>query len=68
MLRGEDAGIQVNPLAGGTLNVFKGRNTLHRVSTVRGSRKRLIAVFSYYDRPGVMFSPEERVGFFGRER
>ncbi|MFI4889317.1 MAG: 2OG-Fe(II) oxygenase [Steroidobacterales bacterium] len=66
MLRGEDPDIRVNPLAGGTLNVFKGKNTLHRVSPVRGSRKRLIAVFSYYDRPGVMFSRDERIGFFGR--
>ena len=67
MLRGEDPAVQVNPLAGGTLNVFKGRNTLHRVSTVRGSAKRLVAVFSYYDRPGVQFSREERLGFYGRE-
>jgi hypothetical protein len=67
LLRGEDPGIKVNPLAGGTLNVFKGKNTLHRVSPVRGSRKRLVAVFSYYDRPGVVFSREERIGFFGRD-
>lgn len=67
MLCGEDRDIHVNPLAGGTLNVFKGKNTLHRVSPVRGSRKRLIAVFSYYDRPGVMFSRGERIGFFGRD-
>jgi len=67
MLRGEDPEIRVNPLAGGTLNVFKGKNTLHRISPVRGTRKRLVAVFSYYDRPGVMFSPEERIGFFGRD-
>lgn len=67
LLRGEDDAIRVNPLQGGTLNVFKGKNTLHRVSTVRGTRKRLIAVFSYYDSPGVMFSAEERRGFFGRD-
>lgn len=67
LLRGEDPGIHVNPLAGGTLNVFKGKNTLHRISPVRGTRKRLVAVFSYYDRPGVMFSREERIGFFGRD-
>jgi hypothetical protein len=66
LLRGEDTDIRINPLAGGTLNVFKGRNTLHRISPVRGKRKRVVAVFSYYDRPGVMFSREERVGFFGR--
>jgi hypothetical protein len=58
--------LRVNPLAAGTLNVFKGRNTLHRISPVRGTRKRLVAVFSYYERPGVIFSREERIGFYGR--
>ncbi len=66
LLCGEDNDIRVNPLAGGTLNVFKGRNTLHRISPVRGTRKRLMAVFSYYERPGVIFSREERIGFYGR--
>jgi hypothetical protein len=67
LLRGEDPDIRINPLAGGTLNVFKGKNTLHRVSTVRGNRKRLVAVFSYYEHAGAMFSREERIGFFGRD-
>ncbi len=66
LLRGDEANIRVNPLAGGTLNVFEGKNTLHRVSAVRGKRNRLVAVFSYYERPGVMFSAEERIGFYGR--
>jgi hypothetical protein len=66
LLQGEDAGIRVNPLAAGTLNIFAGKNTLHRVSTVRGDCSRLVAVFSYYDRPGVTFSEEERLGFYGR--
>ena len=66
LLRGEDPDIRVNPLAGGTLNVFAGKNTLHRVSTVRGNRNRLVAVFSYYEKPDVEFSREERVGFYGR--
>ena len=46
--------------------MFAGKNTLHRVSTVRGSRSRMIAVYSYYDRPDVQFSDEERLGFYGR--
>lgn len=66
MLAGRDPGIHVNHLAAGTLNVFAGKNTLHRVSPVRGNRSRLIAVYSYYDRPGVVFSAEERLGFYGR--
>jgi hypothetical protein len=54
------------PLCPGTLNIFKGKNTAHRVTPVGGSQDRIIAVFSYYERPGVLFSAEERVGFYGR--
>ena len=46
--------------------MFKGRNTAHRTSPVIGPRERMIAVFSYYERPGVLFSEEERIGFYGR--
>ena len=56
------------PLAPGTLNVFRGHNTAHRVSPVQGDRARIIAVFSYFDRPGVVFSDQERFGFYGRSR
>lgn len=68
MLRGEDSELRINPLAAGTLNVFAGKNTLHRVSTVRGGRSRLVAVFSYYERAGVRFTDQERLGFYGRTR
>ncbi|WP_170416270.1 HalD/BesD family halogenase [Ruegeria atlantica] len=50
----------------GTLNIFKGKNTAHRVTPVKGDRDRIIAVFSYYERPGVQFSDQERIGFYGR--
>ena len=50
----------------GTLNVFRGKNTAHRVTSVKGERARIIAVFSYFERPGVTFSDEERIGFYGR--
>ena len=50
----------------GTLNVFKGKNTAHRVTPVSGGKDRIIAVFSYYERPGVLFSEQERIGFYGR--
>ncbi len=66
VLAGETNRIRVNPLTAGTLNLFAGKNALHRVSTVAGARSRLIAVFSYYDRPGVLFSDKERLGFYGR--
>ena len=50
----------------GTLNVFKGKNTAHRVTPVEGDQDRVIAVFSFYERPGVTFSDGERIGFYGR--
>ncbi|MEM9129657.1 MAG: 2OG-Fe(II) oxygenase [Pseudomonadota bacterium] len=50
----------------GTLNIFKGKNTAHRVTPVKGNHDRIIAVFSFYERPGVEFSRQERIGFYGR--
>ena len=66
LLADADPDKRVLSLAAGTLNVFRGKNTAHRVTAVRGDRQRVIAVFSYYDRPGVQFSPTERIGFYGR--
>jgi predicted 2-oxoglutarate/Fe(II)-dependent dioxygenase YbiX len=66
LLQGEDTEVKSLKLSAGTLNVFRGKNTAHKVSTVRGSRERIIAVFSYFDRPGVVFSREDQLGFYGR--
>ena len=66
LLRDEDPRAATLSLTPGTLNVFLGKNTAHRVSPVVGERDRMVAVFSYYERPGVVFSEEERVGFYGR--
>ena len=67
LLAGEDDRVRTLPLAPGTLNVFKGRNTAHRVTPVEGDRARIIAVFSYYETPDVAFSDAERLGFYGRK-
>jgi hypothetical protein len=65
-LRGEDPEVRTIALKPGSLNVFKGKNTMHRVTPVKGRKERLISVYSYYERPGVMFSKEEQMGFYGR--
>src|SRR5262245_48481099 len=44
--------VKVVPFQPGTLMIFHGHNSLHRVSPVTGSRLRLIAVFSYSTQPG----------------
>ena len=66
MLQGEDPLVRRLEVSPGTLNVFKGKNTAHRVTTVKGNRARIITVFSYYETSGVRFSDEERLGFYGR--
>lgn len=66
LLQDEDPEKKQLALKAGTLNVFKGKNTAHRVTPVKGEKPRLIAVFSYYEREGVKFSDEERLGFYGR--
>lgn len=66
LLLGQDPlknSIDVKP---GTLNVFRGKNTPHRVTKIKGKKERIIAVYSYYDRPDVEFSSEEQIGFYGR--
>ena len=65
-LEGGDEDIQTTDLPPGTLNVFKGRYAAHRITPVTGDRERIIAIFSYYDRPDKTFSNEERMGFYGR--
>ena len=66
VLEGRDNSVQSHVLKAGTLNVFKGKNTLHKVTTCTGPKSRFIAVFSYYERPGVRFSRDEQIGFYGR--
>ena len=66
LLEGRDPQVKRIQLRAGTLNVFRGKNTAHRVTTVKGPIDRFIAVFSYYEKPGVMFSDAERLGFYGR--
>jgi hypothetical protein len=66
LLRGEDNEVASLKLSAGDLNVFKGKNTAHRVSPPGGNLARLVTVFSYYETPGKRFSDEENLGFYGR--
>ena len=50
----------------GDLQLFRGRFSLHRVSTVRGERARHTAIFAYSERPGVIGSAERTRQLFGR--
>ncbi|CAI8846273.1 hypothetical protein [Pseudomonas sp. IT-P294] len=58
--------IEVLPQVPGTLTLFRGRYSLHRVTPVVGDRLRLNAVFAYVDQPNVEFSAYARQLFYGR--
>ncbi|MGR3502029.1 HalD/BesD family halogenase [Pseudaestuariivita sp.] len=66
LLQGKDPAMRSMSVVPGTLNVFKGVNTPHRVTPVQGDRPRMIAVLTYYEEPGAMFTREEQLGFYGR--
>jgi len=50
----------------GTLSLFNGYRSLHRVAPVGPGRERIMALFSYARTPGYVFSPKIRENFFGR--
>lgn len=54
------------PFEPGTLSIFAGHYTLHRVTRVRGRRHRLVAVLCYGREPGFTNSDEVRKLFWGR--
>lgn len=66
LLAGADPDVRVLDPAPGTLTVFRGRHTPHRIARVEGGRPRVIAVLAFADRPDLSFSAAERLGFYGR--
>jgi hypothetical protein len=50
----------------GDLQLFAGRYSLHRVTTVRGGAARHSAIFAYSERPGVVGSVARTMQLFGR--
>lgn len=50
----------------GALVLFRGRDSLHRVTPTEGGTTRLLTVFAYNDEPGVKLSDSALMTFFGR--
>jgi hypothetical protein len=50
----------------GTLVLFRGRDSLHRVNQVVGDRKRILVVLAYNEIPNVRLPDETMMSFFGR--
>ena len=52
----------------GTLTLFNGFQSLHRVAPVESAPSRLMLILSYDSAPGQVFSDEVRLRFFGRRQ
>lgn len=50
----------------GDLQLFLGRNSLHRVAPLAGRRPRYVAIFSYVEAPDMVGSPERTRQLYGR--
>lgn len=50
----------------GTLVLFRGRNSIHRVTPTIGSKTRMLAVLAYNSKPNVELSESARMTFYGR--
>lgn len=66
VLDGDESEVLRAPFEPGTLFVFQGRYSLHRVTTLAGEHPRLVAVLCYEPKPGVTNSDEVRLLFWGR--
>jgi hypothetical protein len=66
MLDGDPGLRKTGAIAPGCLALFRGRRSLHHVTEVEGARPRLIALFSYDKKPGMMFRPEVHLRALGR--
>lgn len=65
-LRGELSGRITLPAEPGTLSLFRGRHSLHRVTPVAGERPRINAVLAYSARPGDRLNTLTQELFYGR--
>ena len=54
------------PMTPGTLLLFEGRRSIHRVSPIRGPRARHVALLAYDTKPGTDSSPLLKRVRYGR--
>ena len=66
VLAGDTSTVVTLPMTPGTLLVFAGRNSMHRVSPIRGTTPRLVALLGYDTKPGTMSSELLKAVRYGR--
>ena len=66
LLDGKRDGVVELPFSPGTLLIFGGNQTIHRVTRVQGDRPRLVPVLCFSETPGQVNSESVRQLFWGR--
>jgi hypothetical protein len=66
VFRGESDTIVHLPMTPGTLLIFAGRHSLHRVSPIRGTTPRLVGLLAYDTKPGTTSTEVLRLARYGR--
>ena len=66
VLHGDEGPVRRLPMTPGTLLLFEGRYSLHRVTPIAGDRARLVALLAYDTKPGTTSSELLRLVRYGR--
>lgn len=66
VVAGDHRPVVTLPMTPGTLLVFEGRHSLHRVSAVSGGRARYVGLLAYDTKPGTVSSDLLRIVRYGR--
>jgi len=66
VLAGDRSRVRVEPMTPGTLMLFNGRRSMHRVSTVSGNTPRYVALLAYDTKPGTDSTDELKLSRYGR--
>jgi len=61
-----DAPVETLMMHPGTLVLFRGRNSMHRVTPVEGDKTRMLVVLAYNSEPGIALSESASRTFYGR--
>lgn len=68
LFQGDLSRVRTVPMGPGSMVIFRGRNTLHRVTPVGGGENRVLALLAYDPVPGRNFGPSFRRNLLNREQ
>ena len=66
MFDGDRSLVRAVPIQAGSIVLFRGANTLHRVTPTKGMRDRILSVFHFERTPGRIYEDQFKLDVFGR--